>query len=340
MGLPSTEPARASVIVSNFNYARFLRAAIDSALSQTYDNCEVVVVDDGSTDNSREVVESYGRRVKAIYKRNGGQGSALNAGFEASNGDVIIFLDADDVLLPHAVEVAAAQMGEGVALVRYPLEVIDGAGEPSGRYVGGSGSRLPSAMLGPFGVDSPGSAKAFPRKILGRIMPVPEEDWTMGADAFLAALSSVLGEVVCLEKALGKYRIHGQNHVAGVKLELAEIRRDILCDFNLHASLQKLTRGEIGSLEEWLSGYPQHWVGRMMSLREGRGDHPWDDTIVKLLVRGLAATLRHPYWNLRRKFAYAMWVTGYAIAPKRIARTLKAIEGRGGNRLPRLLFGR
>ena len=108
------ERLRASVIINNYNYARFLRAAIDSALSQTYQNCEVVVVDDGSTDNSRDVIESYDRRVKAVYKCNGGQGSALNAGFEASSGDLIIFLDADDVLLPCAVETVAAQMRPGL----------------------------------------------------------------------------------------------------------------------------------------------------------------------------------------------------------------------------------
>jgi glycosyltransferase involved in cell wall biosynthesis len=334
------ERLRASVIINNYNYARFLRAAIDSALSQTYQNCEVVVVDDGSTDNSREVIESYDRRVKAVYKCNGGQGSALNAGFEASSGDLIIFLDADDVLLPCAVETVAAQMRPGVAMVRYLLEVINGAGEPLDRYMGGSGSRLPSALLGPFGVDSPGSAKAFPRKTLERIMPVPEEDWTMGADAFLAVLSSVLGEVVCLEKALGKYRIHGHNNVAGANPGLVEIRRGIIGDLSLYASLHELTHGEIGTLEEWLSRYPPHWVGRITSLRESPADHPWDDKLFPLMHRAVSATWRQPYWNLRRRLAYSVWVIGYGLSPKRMAPALRRLERRGSEGLAGLLLGR
>ena len=87
-----------SIIINNYNYARFLRAAIDSALGQSYASIEVLVVDDGSTDQSRAIIDSYGDRVKSILKKNGGQASALNAGFAQCQGDIVIFLDADDVL--------------------------------------------------------------------------------------------------------------------------------------------------------------------------------------------------------------------------------------------------
>src|ERR1700719_288784 len=96
--VPSTQAGRAlvSIIIPNYNYARYLRIAIDSALAQTYAPVEVIVVDDGSTDNSREVIESYGDRITPIIKTNGGHGSALNAGYAASRGEIVIFLDADD----------------------------------------------------------------------------------------------------------------------------------------------------------------------------------------------------------------------------------------------------
>src|SRR5688572_29854944 len=89
-----------SVIVNNYNYGRFLAQAIDSALSQDYPRLEVIVVDDGSTDDSREIIARYGSKISPVLKANGGQASAFNAGFNASRGDVVIFLDSDDQLAP------------------------------------------------------------------------------------------------------------------------------------------------------------------------------------------------------------------------------------------------
>ena len=83
-----------SIVIDNFNYGRFLGAAIDSALAQTYPHVELIVVDDGSTDDSREVISSYGDRVSAVFKPNGGHASAFNAGFRASHGCIVMFLDA------------------------------------------------------------------------------------------------------------------------------------------------------------------------------------------------------------------------------------------------------
>lgn len=93
-----------SIIVSSYNYGRFLHHTIDSALSQSYKHTEVIVVDDGSTDNSVEIINSYGKKIIPVIKSNGGQGSALNAGFVACKGDVIIFLDSDDKLMPTTAE--------------------------------------------------------------------------------------------------------------------------------------------------------------------------------------------------------------------------------------------
>jgi len=92
-----------SILINNYNYARFLSDAIDSALAQTYPNIEVIVVDDGSTDNSQEIISSYNNQIIPVFKDNGGQASALNAGFAASKGEIICLLDADDIFLPDKV---------------------------------------------------------------------------------------------------------------------------------------------------------------------------------------------------------------------------------------------
>ena len=92
-----------SILINNYNYERFLREAIDSALNQSYQPIRVIVVDDGSTDDSREIIASYGDRIKTILKENGGQASVFNQGFASSQGEIICFLDSDDLFRPDKV---------------------------------------------------------------------------------------------------------------------------------------------------------------------------------------------------------------------------------------------
>ena len=89
-----------SVIIGNYNYDYFLPEAINSVLQQTYRNFELIVVDDGSTDNSREVIESYGEKIIAVFQPNGGQGAAFNVGINRAKGEIVCFLDADDYYYP------------------------------------------------------------------------------------------------------------------------------------------------------------------------------------------------------------------------------------------------
>ncbi len=133
-----TQSFPVSIIINNYNYGRFLPCAIDSALAQSYPDTEVVVVDDGSSDDSRAVIAAYGDRITPVFKENGGQASALNAGFARSHGDVVIFLDADDMLHPNIVEHlqelfrAHDRTGDQVARVQYRLQVVDAKGAPLG----------------------------------------------------------------------------------------------------------------------------------------------------------------------------------------------------------------
>ena len=93
-----------SVLINNYNYGQFIEDAIESVLSQSYKNIELIVVDDGSTDDSKAKIMRFANRVTAIFQHNSGQASAFNAGFAASHGDIIAFLDADDYFLPEKIE--------------------------------------------------------------------------------------------------------------------------------------------------------------------------------------------------------------------------------------------
>src|SRR5262245_55758689 len=206
-----------SIVINNYNYARFLRAAIDSALAQTESHCEVIVVDDGSTDDSRTVMEEYAGRIIPVRKENGGQASAFNAGFGQSRGDVVIFLDADDMLLPSAVEEAMHHMGRSDAKVHWPLRVMDAQSRDTGDLL--PAAPLPEGDLrerlireGPDSyLTSPTSGNAWSRHFLAQVLPAPQAEYRQGADGYLLNLAPLFGPIRRVAVALGRYRVHGAN---------------------------------------------------------------------------------------------------------------------------------
>lgn len=99
-----------SIIIPCYNYGRYLPEAIDSALAQTYQPVEIIVVDDGSTDNTAAAAKGYGEKIRYIYRQNGHLSAARNTGAEAAKGDYVMFLDADDLLDPQYVELCLKEL--------------------------------------------------------------------------------------------------------------------------------------------------------------------------------------------------------------------------------------
>lgn len=336
-GALNAHPITVSIIINNYNYGSFLRDAIDSALSQTYAHVEVIVVDDGSSDNSREIIGSYGDRVTPVFKQNGGQASAFNAGFVACTGDLVFFLDADDMLLPTAAETTVREWRGGLVRLRFPLEMTDGAGTPLGKLVEDPAPISP--RLWPFSLGSPTSGNVFSREVLEKIMPIPEEDWRICADMCLTSASALFGDTAHVRQPLGRYRVHGTNNFAGAGRGLFQVRGAVARDFKLYSFLSSFPGCEIAPFVDWVGSYPQHWVNRIVSFRASPGDHPWPDKLFTLTRRALSAVWHHPYWNVRRRVAYTILIIGYCTMPKGITNALKSIEGRARAPVLRRLLG-
>ena len=212
-GLSQQNPL-VSVIIGNYNYGHFLAEAINSVLQQTYRHFELIVIDDGSTDNSREVIESYEGQLIAIFQPNGGQGAAFNVGIAKAQGEIVCFLDADDYYHPDKLSkiVSSFQSHPQWVQISHGRISVDRDGHPVG-----SGSKTHnqgdvSQLLLQWGRYSMGitSALAYRRQILEQVLPIPTGRGE-AADTYLTAAVPFYGEVGCIDEPLMFYRMHGNN---------------------------------------------------------------------------------------------------------------------------------
>jgi len=203
-----------SVIIDNYNYGKFLKQAIDSVFQQTYKNFELIVVDDGSTDNSPEVIESYGQRLIPIFQSNAGMGAALNAGIARASGEIICLLDADDYFHPEKLEqvVQAFLTHPQWVQIIHAKTIVDREGLSIGCGPNNFSQGDVRNLLLQWGqyIWETTSALAYRREALQRLLPIPTKK-TMGADPYLTATIPFLGEVGCINKSLMFYRQHGNN---------------------------------------------------------------------------------------------------------------------------------
>jgi glycosyltransferase involved in cell wall biosynthesis len=217
---PLTERPLVSVVVSNHNYGRYVGAAIQSVLAQTYTHFEMVICDDGSTDDSCEVIESWCRkdaRVRLIRQDNKGQGSAMNTAFSMAKGEVIALLDSDDLAHEQRLElvVRAFQQYPEIGMVTHALRILDQQGRHCGRDPEeplDEGWLAPALLRGPEPVFPPTSGLALRMEVAKRVYPMPWPrvsfaDWNWAVRegaAFLAPVGAI-------DDTLGSYRLHGSN---------------------------------------------------------------------------------------------------------------------------------
>lgn len=326
-----------SIVVTNHNYARFLDEAIESALGQAGCECETIVVDDGSTDNSREVILKYGDRIIPFLQSNGGQASAFNAGFNACHGSAVIFLDADDILLPDTARQVARvfESRRDVAKVQYRMKVIDEQGKETG-IKPAEHLALSSGDLTQYVISFPDdmtwmatSGNAFATAVLRQIFPMPESAYgSVAADWYVSHLTPLFGQVVSLDHVGACYRVHGSNsyELSSPGIDLEHIRQTIMSSRTTHAHIAKYARqlGLDPKTDRQGDLYSVSYIAnRLISLRLDARRHPIPtDTVGSLFLLGLRAARQRFDISPVMRGMFMLWFALVAIMPKRVVRWL------------------
>lgn len=247
-----------SAIIPNYNYARYVGEAVESALSQTYSNIEVIVVDDGSTDNSLEVLAQYRDRIKIIRQENSGVSVARNRGVAESSGDYIAFLDADDVWLPEKIEkqVRRIQSEDSIGIVHVGVIDIDASGKELATHLNGMEGEVASElmMFERAVILGGGSGVMIPRKVFDKVSGF-DEALSTSADWDLYFRISCDFSVGFIGEPLLKYRLHGSNMHSNV----SRMEREMLFAYEKFFSRTSSEIGRnaskaYGSLYRMLSG--------------------------------------------------------------------------------------
>ena len=288
-----------SVIIPTYNYGRFLRDAIDSALAQTYPALEIIVIDDGSTDETSQVLAEYGERIRTIQQNNQGVGAARNTGIAAARGEYIAFLDSDDLWKPQKLEreIALFEADPTLGMVHSSAEAFDNAGKKLSVLMSGMEGWVASELLrlDREVITAPGSSTMFPRRVaeeIGGFDPrlQPSEDWDF---CYRVAVRYRVGYV---PEVLVRYRLHSNG---------------------IHLNIPRMERGMLMALEKaFMSPDPavqslrKHAYGRIHRILAGcyfQAHQP------RRFFRHIAKSLQYDIGNLRYFAAYPFRVASRAL---------------------------
>lgn len=296
-------PPLITVLITAYNYGRFIEEAIDSVLAQEFppDQVEIVVIDDGSTDDTPERVKKYGSRIRYFYQANGGQAAALNAGFANARGEIVALLDADDWFVPGKLArvVQAFRSDASVGMVYHRFEEWHmKTGERQEWYflaVSGDLHREPKKFESY--VTPPTSVIAFRRSALEKLLPIPAQI-RMLADCYIAALVPFVAPVVAIPEVLAIYRIHGEN---------SYYTKDVQAAIEKRKGRVRTWQVVIPAMNKWLAekGYTRE-LGPVRSLQ----DH-WKIILEReefaMTAPGRMRFFRHLLQSYRREFPLMSW---------------------------------
>lgn len=326
--VPPTAPFLVSVVIPNYNYREFVGSAIESALALDWPEVEVIVVDDGSTDDSRSVIARYADRVVTVFQTNAGQAAACAAGFARARGEVVIFLDSDDLLDPSVPREIARVWRAGVSKVQFQMKTIDHWGAALGtvfpqfhgcpapedirRWVSKTGTYL----------TPPGSGNAYSRDLLERVFPL--DGLSRIADSYFICAAPFFGDVVTVPKPLVSYRVHGRNDGAFSTLDVHRFAREVERGLQRFAYMQQMARRVGLDLPDTASGRSLTALPyRVASFQLDRARHPIArDSAAALLVDAVRATACSQGFPWRSRLALLAWVAIVLAAPRKLSANL------------------
>ena len=281
-----------TVLIDTYNHAGFIAEAIESVLQQDFsgESMEILVVDDGSSDGTAEVVGKFAPRVRLISKANGGQASAFNAGIPEARGEIVAFLDGDDWWAAGKLEKVLAAFGDDahVGLVGHGFTEmhLDGgqrtevAREPIRFRVTSAETAQQFRMVRGFlGT----SRMAYRREVLEQIGGVPET-LRFEADEYLFTVGALLRDVLILPESLTFYRLHDKNLFQFTSGDAAAVR-----------AKQKVLAALAAALEQtmWQRGVADDIARVILECVEVEADHlrlvadsgwPWETVATELKI--------------------------------------------------------
>jgi len=319
----------ATIVIVNYNYERFIAAAIDSALEQSYSPLEVIVVDDGSTDGSRKIIAGCGTRIRVILQGNAGQGAAYNAGWLAARGAFVLFLDSDDVLARDAMQkVVDAFEHSNAVKVQFYLRQVDRELKPLGYLLPSYdfSSMDPRQQITAYGyyVSPPASGNAYRKSFLDEIMPIADAElYRHAPDGYTTGLAGMAGEIVSIAEILGCYRVHGDNYggEGGVK-SVQQLHHMFMRDIKRERSQHAFGDHFDFHFPEDSSRYcPGHTKLRLLSRRMLPCEHPVEtDRVGNLLTCGLLSAVRFPHLKLHQRLVVGVGFLALGLMPRWVLR--------------------
>jgi glycosyltransferase involved in cell wall biosynthesis len=310
-----------SVIIANHNHADFIGSAISSALAIDWPEKEVIVVDDASTDSSRLVIEGFSGKVAAHYRPKSHQLGAHMFGFEQSTGDVIIFLDADDLLEPEVMREVAKVWRPDASKVQFRMNLIDASNAPLGSAIPQfppkeDPKRLRRTFLRTMAYTTPpGTGNAYSRNFVRDVFAyspsIPQ------SDAVLLTLAPILGDVLTIRKPLAQYRVHDASYSGMQSLDAFKLRARLYQDIEKARLFASVSRQlGLSTRPDPLRYSLNHLQYRLASYLVERSAHPFpDDRMLGLVYRLLFSAAATSQMRLRDRAILMAWTIACALSP-------------------------